>query len=66
MATPLIRASTTPIAAATQCFHTAAALFTPAIEVVEIPYEDTVLHGYFYRAAGSGGRRHGAPDHGPA
>jgi pimeloyl-ACP methyl ester carboxylesterase len=40
---------------ATQCFHTAAALFTPAIEVVEIPYEDTVLHGYFYRAAGSEG-----------
>jgi hypothetical protein len=40
---------------ATQCFHAAAALFTPAIEVVEIPYEDTVLHGYFYCAAGSEG-----------
>ena len=40
---------------ATQCFQAAAALFTPAIEVVEIPYEDTVLHGYFYRAAGSEG-----------
>jgi alpha-beta hydrolase superfamily lysophospholipase len=36
------------------CFLTAAALFSPAIEPVEIPYEDTVLHGYFYRAAGSG------------
>jgi pimeloyl-ACP methyl ester carboxylesterase len=40
---------------ATQCFQSAAALFTPAIEVVEIPYEDTVLHGYFYRAAGGEG-----------
>ena len=37
----------------TQCFHDAAALFTPEIEIVEIPYENTVLHGYFYRAAGS-------------
>jgi alpha-beta hydrolase superfamily lysophospholipase len=36
---------------ATQCFKGAAALFIPAIEVVEIPYEDTILHGYFYRAA---------------
>ena len=40
---------------ATQCFHAAAALFAPPIEVVEIPYEDTILHGYFYRAAGSEG-----------
>ena len=40
---------------ATQCFHSAAALFTPAIEVVQIPYEGTVLHGYFYRAARSEG-----------
>ena len=40
---------------ATQCFHRAAALFTPAIEVVEIPYEDTILHGYFYRAADNEG-----------
>jgi pimeloyl-ACP methyl ester carboxylesterase len=40
---------------ATQCFQNAAALCTPAIEVVEIPYEDTVLHGYFYRAADSEG-----------
>jgi alpha-beta hydrolase superfamily lysophospholipase len=38
---------------ARQCFHTAAALFDPPIEPVEIPYEGTVLHGYFYRAAGS-------------
>jgi dienelactone hydrolase len=37
------------------CFRDAAALFTPAIEPVEIPYEDTVLHGYFYCAAGSAG-----------
>jgi dienelactone hydrolase len=35
------------------CFLTAAGLFSPAIEPVEIPYEDTVLHGYFYRAAGA-------------
>lgn len=34
----------------TECFHHAAALCTPPIEVVEIPYEGTVLHGYFYRA----------------
>jgi alpha-beta hydrolase superfamily lysophospholipase len=40
---------------AMHCFRTAAALFTPAIEVVDIPYEDTVLHGYFYRAAGREG-----------
>ncbi len=39
----------------TKCFQDAAALFTPAIEVVEIPYEQTVLHGYFYRATGSEG-----------
>jgi pimeloyl-ACP methyl ester carboxylesterase len=37
-----------------ECFHAAAALFDPPIEPVEIPYEGTVLHGYFYRAAGSG------------
>ena len=36
-----------------QCFRAAAALFDPPIEPVEIPYESTVLHGYFYRAAGS-------------
>ncbi|MFK0220902.1 alpha/beta hydrolase family protein [Streptomyces vinaceus] len=32
------------------CFKAAAALFTPVIEPVEIPYEDTTLPGYFYRA----------------
>ena len=37
-----------------ECFLTAATLFDPAIAPVEIPYEGTVLHGYFYRAAGSG------------
>ena len=36
-----------------ECFRAAAALFDPPIEPVEIPYESTVLHGYFYRAAGS-------------
>ena len=39
---------------ARECFGTAAALFDPPIEPVEIPYENTVLHGYFYRGAGSG------------
>src|SRR5580698_8374413 len=38
---------------ATECFHAAAGLFTPAIEVVQIPWEGHVLHGYFYRAAGT-------------
>src|ERR1700751_1756842 len=38
---------------ARDCFRAAAALFDPPIEPVEIPYEGTVLHGYFYRAAGS-------------
>lgn len=37
------------------CFRAAAALFVPSVEVVQIPYEGTVLHGYFYRAAGSDG-----------
>ncbi|MEU6212121.1 alpha/beta fold hydrolase [Streptomyces sp. NPDC047023] len=36
------------------CFRAAAALFTPVIEPVEIPYEDTTLPGYFYRVDGSG------------
>ncbi len=40
---------------ATKCFQDGAALCTPPIEVVQIPYGDTVLHGYFYRAAGSEG-----------
>ncbi|MEU4125175.1 MULTISPECIES: alpha/beta hydrolase family protein [Streptomyces] len=36
------------------CFRAAAALFTPVIEPVEIPYEDTTLPGYFYRVDDSG------------
>ncbi|MFI7175160.1 alpha/beta hydrolase family protein [Streptomyces spororaveus] len=36
------------------CFKAAAALFTPVIEPVEIPYEDTTLPGYFYRVDDSG------------
>src|SRR6266540_3508665 len=32
------------------CFRQAASLFSPAIEPVRIPYEDTSLPGYFYRA----------------
>ncbi|MEV7174437.1 alpha/beta fold hydrolase [Streptomyces sp. NPDC093224] len=36
------------------CFRAAAALFTPVIEPVEIPYEDTTLPGYLYRVDGSG------------
>lgn len=35
--------------ASVQCFHQAAALFTPAIQAVEIPYEGTTLPGYLYR-----------------
>ncbi|MEU6298569.1 alpha/beta hydrolase family protein [Streptomyces erythrochromogenes] len=36
------------------CFKAAAALFTPVIEPVRIPYEDTTLPGYFYRVDDSG------------
>ncbi|MFE9411381.1 alpha/beta hydrolase family protein [Streptomyces sp. NPDC006704] len=36
------------------CYRAAAALFTPAIEPVSIPYEDTTLPGYLYRADDSG------------
>lgn len=43
--------------ASVTCFREAAALFTPAIEPVEIPYEDTVLPGYLYRADESGTSR---------
>ncbi|OON78744.1 alpha/beta hydrolase family protein [Streptomyces tsukubensis] len=43
--------------ASVACFRAAAALFTPAIEPVTIPYEDTVLPGYFYRADDSGAAR---------
>ncbi len=32
-----------------ECYKAAAALFTPAIEPVEIPYEGTTLPGYFHR-----------------
>jgi alpha-beta hydrolase superfamily lysophospholipase len=35
---------------ARECFLHAAALLDPPVEPVEIPYEDTVLHGYFYPA----------------
>ena len=35
---------------ARECFVRATALFDPPIEPVEIPYADTVLHGYFYPA----------------
>lgn len=37
---------------ARECFAAAAALFDPPVESVEIPYEGTVLHGYFYSGAG--------------
>ena len=33
-----------------ECFSKAARLFTPAFEPIEIPYEGTILPGYFYRA----------------
>ncbi|MEV8530261.1 alpha/beta fold hydrolase [Streptomyces sp. NPDC052000] len=36
------------------CFRAAAALFTPVIEPVEIPYEGTTLPGYLYRVDDSG------------
>lgn len=39
------------------CFRTAASLFQPAIEIVEIPYEGTTLPGYFYRVDASGSAR---------
>lgn len=37
----------------TACYRQAAALFTPAIEAVEIPYEGTTLPGYFHPAGPS-------------
>ncbi|MFJ8435890.1 alpha/beta fold hydrolase [Kitasatospora sp. NPDC094019] len=37
-----------------ECFRSAAALFTPVIEPVEIPYEGTTLPGYLYRVDDSG------------
>ncbi|MFJ8039613.1 alpha/beta fold hydrolase [Kitasatospora sp. NPDC096147] len=36
------------------CFRTAAGLFSPVIEPVEIPYEGTTLPGYLYRVDDSG------------
>ncbi|WP_406210449.1 alpha/beta fold hydrolase [Kitasatospora sp. NBC_01560] len=36
------------------CFRAAAALFTPVIEPVAIPYGDTTLPGYLYRVDDSG------------
>ncbi len=41
----------------TACYKQAAALFTPAIEAVEIPYEGTTLPGYFHPADASGAPR---------
>jgi alpha-beta hydrolase superfamily lysophospholipase len=35
-------------------YRAAAALFSPAIEAVEIPYENTTLLGYFHRASEDG------------
>ncbi|MFI9329321.1 alpha/beta hydrolase family protein [Kitasatospora sp. NPDC052868] len=37
-----------------ECFRAAAALFSPVIEPVEIPYEGTALPGYLYRVDDSG------------
>ncbi|MFB8239595.1 alpha/beta hydrolase family protein [Kitasatospora purpeofusca] len=36
------------------CFRSAAALFNPIVEPVEIPYEGTTLPGYLYRVDDSG------------
>lgn len=38
----------------TACYRQAAALFTPVIEPVEIPYEGTTLTGYFHHADTTG------------
>jgi len=38
----------------TASYHQAAALFTPVIEPVEIPFEGTTLTGYFHHADASG------------
>jgi uncharacterized protein (TIGR03086 family) len=43
--------------ASVDCFRRAAALFTPAIEPVAIPYEGTTLPGYLYRPGAPGARR---------
>jgi pimeloyl-ACP methyl ester carboxylesterase len=39
------------------CYKASAALFTPAIEAVEIPYENTTLPGYFHSPDTSGRAR---------
>ncbi|MDT5008650.1 MAG: hypothetical protein QOH57_267, partial [Mycobacterium sp.] len=39
---------------AVSCFRAAVADLDTAVEQVEIPYQHTVLHGYFYRAPGAG------------
>jgi hypothetical protein len=41
----------------TACYRQAAALFTPAIETVEIPFEGTTLTGYFHPTDTSGAPR---------
>lgn len=40
-----------------KCFSKAGRLFSPQFESVEIPYEETTLPGYFFRADNSGERR---------
>jgi alpha-beta hydrolase superfamily lysophospholipase len=45
---------------ARECFQTAAAVLEPSLEPIEIPYENTVLYGYFapaHRRAGDTGPR---------
>jgi alpha-beta hydrolase superfamily lysophospholipase len=37
-----------------ECFRAAAPLFTPPVQPVAIPYENTTLPGYFYRAGEPG------------
>lgn len=46
---------------ARDCFTSAAALFDPPVKPVEIPYEGTVLRGYFYPAIGRGGETEPRP-----
>jgi dienelactone hydrolase len=41
----------------TTCYRQAAALFTPAIQTVEIPYEGTTLPGYFHAVDDAGAPR---------
>lgn len=46
---------------ARDCFIAAAALFDAPVQPIEIPYEGTVLHGYFYPALGRDGNDGPAP-----